>query len=89
MNTLVIKTVEFVDFGGLMVTPEEEEVLGILDLVAKEEHDGFDGLLAPVDIVTQKQVVFFGRIASIIEYLQQILELPVDVTHNLDRSLQF
>ena len=54
MGTLIIKTVQFVDLCRLVVSSQEEEVLGILDLVAEEEDDGLDGLLAPVDIVPQK-----------------------------------
>ena len=42
MGTLIIKAIKLVDFRRLVVSPQEEEVLGVLDLVAKEEHDGFD-----------------------------------------------
>lgn len=35
-----------------MVATENEEVLGILDLVGEEEADGLERLLATVDVVT-------------------------------------
>lgn len=35
-----------------MVTSQDEEVLGVLDLVGKEQADGFEGLFASVDVVT-------------------------------------
>lgn len=34
-----------------MVATENEEVLGILDLVGEEQADGLEGLLASVDVV--------------------------------------
>ena len=33
--TLVVKTVKFVDFGGLVIPPKQEKVLRILDLVSE------------------------------------------------------
>ena len=35
-----------------MVASEEEEVLGILDLVGQQQADGLQGLFAPVHVVT-------------------------------------
>ena len=39
---------------AFVVATEEEEVLGIFDLVAEQEEDGLETLLAPVDIVAQE-----------------------------------
>ena len=89
MGTLIIKTVQFVDLCRLVVSPQEEEVFGVLDLVAEEEDDGLDGLLAPVDIVPQKQIVLVGRVTSIVEYFQQVLKLSVDISYNFDWGFQF
>ena len=89
MGTLIIKTVQFVDLCRLVVSPQEEEVFGVLDLVAEEEDDGLDGLLAPVDIVPQKQIVLVGRVTPIVEYFQQVLKLSVDISYNFDWGFQF
>lgn len=62
-----------------MVASEEEEVLGEFDLVAQQQADGLDGLLSPVHIVAQKQVVGVWGVPSVLEYLQQVGKLPVDV----------
>lgn len=35
-----------------MVTTEDEKVLGILDLVGKEEANGLERLLATIDVIT-------------------------------------
>lgn len=63
-----------------MISPQQEEVLWIFDFVGQEEADGLQGLLPPVHIVTQKQVVALWREASIFKQPQQVIVLPVDVT---------
>lgn len=37
-----------------MVASKDEEVVGVLDFVSKEEADGLQALLSPVHIVSQK-----------------------------------
>lgn len=39
---LIVEAIDTVDGGALVVTPQDEEVLGILDLVGKEQADGFE-----------------------------------------------
>lgn len=70
-----------------MVAPEQEEVLGVFDLVGQQQHDGLDRLLAAVHIIAQEEVVFLGRKAPVVENLQEILELSVDVADYLERRL--
>lgn len=88
MLTLVVEAVELVDLRGLVVAPQQEEVLGVLDLVGQQQHDGLDRLLPAVHIVPQEQVILLGREAPVVEDLQQVLELPVDVAHDLQRCLE-
>lgn len=66
-----------------MVPPQQEEVLGIFDFVAEQEHYCLDRLLASVHVVSQKEVVLVRRVPPVVEYLQQVLELPVDIPHDL------
>jgi len=47
--------------GALVIASQEEKVLWVLDLVAEEQSDCLDRLLATVDVVTKEQVVCFGR----------------------------
>lgn len=54
---LIVETVDTVDRGTLVVSAQNEEVLGVLDLVRKEEADGLERLLATVDVVTEEEVV--------------------------------
>jgi hypothetical protein len=58
--------------GALMVAAEEEEVLGELDLVAKQEQDCLKGLLSPVDIVAEEEIVGLRREAAHLEHADEI-----------------
>jgi hypothetical protein len=49
---LVVEAVDAVDRGALMVATEDEEVLGVLDLVREQEADSLERLLATVDVVS-------------------------------------
>jgi len=49
---LIIEAINSVDGSALMVTTQNEEVLGVLDLVCEQQTDCLEGLLASVDIVT-------------------------------------
>ena len=40
-----------------MITSEEEEVLGILDFVSKEETNSLKRLFASVNVISEEQVV--------------------------------
>ncbi|KAI6771988.1 hypothetical protein HG530_002946 [Fusarium avenaceum] len=73
---LVVKTIDTVDRSALVVTSEDEEVFGILDLVGKEQADGLKRLLASIDVVTEEEIVV----------------LSVDITADLEgtrKSLEF
>jgi hypothetical protein len=52
--TLIVEAVDTVDRGALVVTTEDEEVFGVLDLVGEEKADGLEGLLASVDVVAEE-----------------------------------
>jgi hypothetical protein len=80
---LIVETIDTVDGGALVVASQDEEVLGVLDLVGQEEADGFEGLLSTVDVVTEEEVVGLGREATVLEEAQQVVILPVDIAANL------
>jgi len=54
---LVVEAVDPVNPRALVVAPEDEEVLGVLNLVGEEEADHLEGLLAAVDVIPQEEVV--------------------------------
>ena len=53
----IVKTINSVDAGALMVAPQQEEVFWVLDLVGKQETNYLETLLASIHIVAQKQIV--------------------------------
>ena len=76
---LVVEAVDTVDGGALVVASEEEEVLGVLDLVGEEQTDSFKGLLATIDIVPEEEVVGIRREATVLKEPEQIVVLTMDV----------
>lgn len=90
--TLVVETVNSVDARRLVVSPQEEEVLWIEDLVCKKQADGFKRVPAAVHVVSEEEIVVRRRKAPVIlrasvvtsvhylEESQQIVVLTVDVT---------
>lgn len=80
---LVIEPVNAIDRCTLVIAAKDEEILGILDFVCKQQTDGLQRLLAAVDIISQEQVVSFRRKATVFEQAEQVVVLPMDVTTNL------
>lgn len=63
-----------------MVAAEDEEVLWVLDLVGEQQADGFKGLLAPVDVIAEEQIIGFGGEPAVLEQAEEVIILSVDVT---------
>jgi hypothetical protein len=80
---LVVEAIDAVDGRALVVTPQDEKVLGILDLVGKEQADSLKGLLASVYVVTQEKVVGLRREAAVFKEAEQVVILPVDIAADL------
>jgi hypothetical protein len=81
---LIVETVDAVDRGTLVVTAEDEEVLGVLDLVGEKQADGLERLLATVDVVTEEEVVGLRRETTVLEQTQEVVVLAVDITTDLE-----
>jgi hypothetical protein len=79
MRTFVVEAVDLVDVRGLVVAAEQEEILGILDLVCQQKTYGFERLLAGVDVVAEEGVIRLRWEAAVFEQPQEIAILPVDV----------
>ena len=59
--TFVIESIHSVDLAALVIASQQEEVLLVLHLVGQQENNGLKGLLATVNIISQKQVVGLRR----------------------------
>ena len=86
---LVVEAIDPVDGAALVVATEEEEVLGVLDLVGQEETDDFEVLLASVDVVSQEEVVRLRREVANLEDSEQIDVLAVDVACDDEGHVEF
>ena len=82
---LIVETVDAVDGGTLVVAAQNEEVLGVLDLVCQQKADGLERLLATVDVVTEEEVVGLGREAAVFEETEKVVVLAVDITADLKK----
>jgi hypothetical protein len=69
-----------------VVTAQDEEVFGVLDLVGKKQADSLERLLAAVDVVTKEEVVGLRRETAVFEKTQKVVVLAVDVTTDLEGS---
>ena len=85
---LVVEAVDAVDAGALVIAAKDEEVFGIHDFVGQQEADGLQGLLAPVDVVPQKQVVGLRGESAVLEQPEEVGVLAVDVAADLDGGLE-
>jgi hypothetical protein len=66
-GTFVVKTVDTIDAGTLVVAAKDEKVFRILDLVRQQQRNGLQALLPAVHIVPQEQVVCLGRELAVLE----------------------
>lgn len=86
---LIVETVDPGDVGAFVVAAEEEEVLGVLELVAHQKQNSLKGLLSAINVVAEEQVVGVWREAAHLEHANQVGVLAVDIADNLDGRIQF
>jgi hypothetical protein len=86
---LIEEAIQFVEFTGLVVAPKQEEGAGVAHFVGEEKEDALQGLLAPIYVVPQEEVVFAGGGAEDAEDGEQVLELSVYVSADLHWSFEF
>jgi len=65
-----------------------KKVFGILDLVGQHQAGTLQRLLAPIDVVTKKQIVGTGRVSSELEDSKHVVVLSVRITDDLDGSCE-
>lgn len=80
---LVVEAVDAVDRGALVVAAQNEEVLGVFNLVCEEQANGLKGLLATVYVVAEEEVVGLWWETAIFEETEQVVVLAVNITANL------
>lgn len=79
----IVEAIDTVDGCTLVITAQDKEVLGVLDLVCQEETDSLQRLLATVDVVTKEKVVGLWGETTVFEQTQKIVVLAVNITADL------
>jgi len=51
---LIVKSVNPIDAGTLVISTEQEEIQWVLDLIGEQQADRLQGLLAPIHVVPEK-----------------------------------
>ena len=78
---LVVEAVDAVDGSTLVVASQQEEVLGVLDLVRKQEADSLKRLFASIDVVPKEQVVRLWGESAVLKQAEQVVVLSVHVAY--------
>ena len=72
-----------------MVTSKDEEVLGILDFVRKQQTNCLQGLLPSINVVSKEEVIGFWGESSVFEESKKVVVLPVDIATDLEFQYSF
>lgn len=64
----VIEAVNTIDLSAFMIAAEQEEIFWVFDFVTQQQSDRLDRLLAPVNVVSQEEVVRLWGKTSVLEY---------------------
>ena len=67
--------------AALVVPAEDEEVLGVFDLVSEEKANRLERLLATVDVVSEEKVIRFRWETAVFEEAEQIIVLAMDIAY--------
>ena len=70
-----------------MVSSKYEEVFRVLDLVGEKQAYCFQRLLAPIDIITEEEVIGFWRETPILEQTEKVIVLTMYISANLQHLL--
>lgn len=62
-----------------MVSAEEEKILGEFQFIAKQQHDAFDRIFTPVDVIPNKKIIGVAGVPAVLEDLQQVTVLSMDI----------
>lgn len=72
-----------------MISSQNEYFFWILDFVSIEQTNGLNSLSSSIYIISQKEVVGFGRETSILEESEHVVVLAMNITADFEGSLHF
>ena len=80
-KTFVEEPIDSVYGLALVVSSEQEEVIGVFHFISKQQTNRLNVMRTTVNVITQKQVVAFGWKTAIFEQSDQVLVLAVYVSY--------
>ena len=83
---LLVEAVDGCDTTSLMVTSEESDAVGPLELQAEKELEGLHRVVTTIDEITHEDVASVGDLTTFFKQFEQIVELSVDVAADSDRG---
>jgi hypothetical protein len=63
--TFIIKSINPVNGGAFVIAPEQEEVLGVLDLISKHERNTLNRLFSSINIIAKEEIILITGISTI------------------------
>ena len=72
---------------AFVVSTQNSDSVAVAHLEADEQRDGFNGVVATVDVISHEEVVGIRRLASNSEQLDQVVPLTMNITANGHRAV--
>ena len=88
-NGLIIEAIHGSDLSCLVVTSEESDMSWVLELEAKEQLECFNGIEASIDEVTHEDIASVWNLTTLVEELEEIMELAMDISADGDWSFHW
>lgn len=85
LDDLIIESVNSSNLPGFVVTPQQQYLFGVFDLIAEEQLDSLDRVVPPI----HEDVSVLRQLPSYLEQLKHVEELSVDIPADGDGCLRF
>lgn len=72
-QALVVKSVHLRDLSTLVVSSKDRDTIAVAHFERNEKSDGFDTVVAAIDVVSHEEVVGVGAVSSDAEELREIV----------------
>lgn len=81
-QTFIVETINLSDLSALVVSTENGNARFVANFQGYKQRDGFERIVAAVDVIAHKQIVSLRTVPSDSKKLGKVIELTVNVTAN-------
>ena len=85
---LIPEPINPIDILTFMISSKQEHALRILNFQRKEQTQSLDGLLAPIHIISEKEIIALRRIPRITHETQQVEVLAMHIGSDCQGRLE-